>query len=82
MTEGSYASWCEDENDAAPPEWLKPRKSRRPHRLPKGWRWLRIGEWIRVGDYCCDARIQPVQIIVNRAWKMTKDHHPVRRKVK
>ena len=51
------------------------------YKLPKGWRWLRLGEWVREGDYCCDPRTKPVRIIVNRAWKMTPRNHPVRRKI-
>jgi hypothetical protein len=64
---------------------LKPRDPSTPHRLPKGWRWLLQGEWARVGDYCCDPRIQAVKITdgtygQGRAWKMTPSCHPVRRK--
>ncbi len=61
---------------------LKKRKSRKPHRLPKGWRWLRMGEFVREGDYCCDPRIMPVEIEVSHAWQMSEGCHPVRRKLR
>lgn len=66
---------------------LVPRDPSTPHKLPKGWRWLKEGEWARIGDYCCDRRVQAVKITVGgagqgRAWKMTPRHHPVRRKIK
>lgn len=56
-----------------------PRK--RPHTLPKGWRWLKDGEWVRVGDVACDPRMAPVRILVGGSWQMTAANLPVRRKI-
>jgi hypothetical protein len=58
------------------------RTSARPHRLPKGWRWLKKGEHTQDGDVCCDPRIEPVTIDQSPGWVMTKDGHPVRRRIK
>ena len=75
-------SWAKPFNEIGiPPMKLRPRKSRKPHRCPKGWRWLTMGEWVEVGDYCCDPRIQSVRIEVRHAWKMVEGCHPVRRKL-
>jgi hypothetical protein len=49
---------------------------------PRGWRWLSVGDWVKLGDLCCDPRSNPVVIVVDRAWRMTSNHHPVLRKVK
>jgi hypothetical protein len=46
-------------------------------RLPKGWRWLNVGEWAKPGDVCCDDRIPPVRILEN-GWQQTEQTHPVR----
>lgn len=56
-------------------------KNRGPHPLKKGWRWLAVGEWVEVGDLCCDPRIMPIRIQLSHAWKMTPTHHPVMRKI-
>ena len=58
-----------------------PRKSERKHRLPKGWRWLKIGEWVSVGDLVCDSRLPPVEVIYPGGWKMDAQCHPVRRRL-
>jgi hypothetical protein len=61
---------------------LVKRNPPRPHKLPRGWRWLQPGEWAREGDYCCDPRVNAVKIVHGgkRSWKMTDGCHPVRRK--
>lgn len=64
------------------PPKLKVRKSQSPHRLPAGWRWLKDGEWVKSGDKHCDPQLQPIEIVVDRAWKMDAGCHPVRRKVR
>ncbi len=63
------------------PPKLKIRNSKRPHRLPAGWRWLKDGEWVKAGDKCCDFRIQPIEIVVTGGWQMDPGCHPVRRKL-
>lgn len=67
-----------------PPLKLKARKTKGPHRLLKGWRWLANGEWVKLGDVVCDPRGMPVKVVVatgkKGAWQMGKDCHPVRRK--
>lgn len=64
----------------AKPHWLKDRKTKKrpfpPHKLKRGWRWLRVGEWAEIGDFCCDPRIMPVKL-TDGGWCMTKQHHPV-----
>ena len=60
---------------------LTPHKSTRKHRLPPGWRWLKNGEWVHVGDKCCDPHVQPVTIVVDCAWQMNDQCHPVRRRI-
>ncbi len=50
----------------------------RPHRLPKGWRWLKIGEVTKFGYVACDRRIAPVKILVGGDI-ISETHHPVRR---
>jgi hypothetical protein len=67
-----------------PPLELKERRCKGPpfpkHKLPKGWRWLTMGEWVKAGDYCCDPRVMPVKILVDHAWQMSETCHPVRRR--
>lgn len=58
----------------------EPRKSRKPHRLPKDWRWLRVGEWSQKGDVSCDPRTQPIEIILG--YPIGRENHPVRRRLK
>lgn len=61
---------------------VKPRRGARTrHRCRKGWRWLTIGEWVEIGDLCCDPRMLPVRIEVEHAWKITQTCHPVMRKI-
>jgi hypothetical protein len=49
--------------------------------LPEGWRWLRVGELVKQGDFCCDPKSPAVRIEVDHAWQMTAQHHPVRRPI-
>lgn len=52
--------------------------------LPRGWRWLRLGELPKRGDVLVDPRVRPVVIKVagiTREWRLTESHHPVRRRV-
>lgn len=67
------------EQDRGPPRWLRKRRAKRlsPHGLPKGWRWLRQGEWAQIGDVCCDPRIMPVTL-TEGGWQMMDVSHPVR----
>ena len=51
-----------------------------PHKLPSGWRWLEIGEYIKYGDVACDKRIAPVRILYSSDF-FTSTHHPIRRKI-
>lgn len=67
--------------DALAKARLRERRKKAATALPKGWRWLRLGEWVRIGDYCCDPRTKPVRVIVPRAWQMAPACHPVRRKL-
>lgn len=46
------------------------------------YRRLKIGEIIKIRDYCCDSRTQPVQVVTNEKIKITENHHPFYRKVK
>lgn len=57
-----------------------PYKKPRKPRLPKGWRWLKVGEYIEYGDVACDTRIPPVKRIVGGEY-FNKMHHPIRRKI-
>lgn len=49
------------------------------HRLPPGWRWLKEGEFTRLGDVACDNRIPPVTII-SGGDQIIPASHPVRRR--
>lgn len=67
------------EESGSRPKWLHNRRAKGllPHRLPKGWRWLRVGEWAQIGDVCCDPRIMPVKL-TDGGWQMHETSHPVR----
>jgi hypothetical protein len=57
-----------------------PRNGKRRHYLPRGWRWLKVGEWVKAGDVGCDPRIAKVAIL--KSWGyLTPTHHPVQRKI-
>lgn len=62
-----------------PPPVFKKRDPSKPHELPEGWRWLRVGEKEREGDLRCDPRIEPVEIEYGGC-VITKNTHPVMRK--
>src|SRR5579859_814857 len=47
--------------------------------LPKGWRWLDLGERTRVGDVSCNPLMPPVKII-SGGDTITISHHPIRRR--
>ncbi len=63
--------------------------------LPKGWRWLKVGEHPRRGDVMVDVRTKPVVITQDHAalcrcrcvqcdaaHGLTQSHHPVRRRIR
>ena len=59
-----------------------PYKKPHPHKIPEGWRWLDIGEYIRGDDVACDPRLPPVRIVGGfHSDRFTSNHHPVRRKI-
>jgi hypothetical protein len=45
--------------------------------LPRGWRWLKVGEYAEPGDILCDPRAMPAKIM--SGFPMTAQMHPVRR---
>ena len=47
--------------------------------LPKGWRWLELGEETNYGDFCCDPRAAPVRI-TEGTLIMNERNHPVSRR--
>lgn len=46
--------------------------------LPKGWRWLGVGEWAEYGDFCHDPRCPEPTKVIAGGWLMTDQNHPVR----
>lgn len=63
-----------------PAGWER-RDSQRILRLPRGWRWLKMGEAIHVGDVMHDPRGEPITLIYASGCTVTDTHHPVRRKL-
>lgn len=59
---------------------LRPRSPAIPHGLPRRWRWLQQGEWIRVDDVACDPRIAPVRVVLGGG-RFIEGMHPIRRQV-
>ncbi len=39
-------------------------------------RKLKVGEIIKVNDWCCGGDSQPVRVIVGTATKITRHHYP------
>lgn len=76
-----YIAPCANPNaiDGYTLEYAIKRTRKAPHRLPSGWRWLKVGEYTMVGDVACDARIPPVRILSGGDC-VTSSHHPIRRR--
>ena len=76
-----YEPPCEHPNaiDGYSLKYALRHRRKTPHKLPSGWRWLRIGEFTRDGDVCCDNRIAAVRILIGGD-QITATHHPVRRR--
>lgn len=50
------------------------RKRPRKHALPKGWRWLNLGERVQAGDMTCDPRCNPVMAMTRE--QLLRYHPP------